>query len=71
VPSSIRAVRWEAVPYPGAVETEPLAERDDLQRRLVPRSGIGTVEQADGEEAQPVQRDPRLWHERRLSLADL
>src|SRR5262249_16844186 len=35
---------------------EPLTEFDDLQRRLVPAARIRLVEQADGQEAQFLQR---------------
>jgi BarA-like signal transduction histidine kinase len=44
-----------AVPDPGAVEAESLAELDDLQCGLVPTARIRLVEQADGQEAQLAQ----------------
>ena len=59
-----------AVAQPRAVEAEPLAELDDLQRRLVARARVGGVEQPDGEEAQLAQV-PAHRHGRLGLLADL
>jgi hypothetical protein len=39
----------------GAVEAELLAQRDDLERGLVPGPGVGAVERADREEAELLQ----------------
>ena len=44
------------VPDPGAVQAEPLAELDQLQRRLVAAGGVVLVEQPDRQEAQLAQR---------------
>jgi hypothetical protein len=44
------------VPEPGAVEPELLAQLDRPQRVLVSRPRVRTVEEADGEEAEPRQR---------------
>ena len=41
---------------PGAVEAEPLAQLDHPQRGLVAAGRVGLVEQADGEEAELLQR---------------
>jgi hypothetical protein len=57
------------VPHPGTVETQLFTELEDLQRRLVPGSWIGTVEQPDRQEAQPGQRFRGQRHRRRY-LAD-
>jgi hypothetical protein len=40
------------VPHPRAVKTEPLPERDHLERDLVSGARIVAVEQADGQEAE-------------------
>jgi hypothetical protein len=50
------------VPNPRAVEAEPLPERDHLERGLMPGARIAAVEQADGQEAEFLQRVTRLWH---------
>ena len=47
------------MPHPGAVEAEPLAQLDDLQRRLVAGPRIIPIEQANGQEPEPLQRDLR------------
>jgi hypothetical protein len=50
------AVLEMAVAHPRAVEAEPLAQLDDLQRGLVAAPRIRLVEQPDGQEAQLAQR---------------
>lgn len=42
--------------HPCAVESEPLAQFEEFERRLVPPARIGLVEQADGQKAQLLQR---------------
>jgi hypothetical protein len=43
------------VSHPRAVESQPLTELDDLQRRLVTTPRVGLVEQPDGQETQLPQ----------------
>src|SRR3954471_14135744 len=50
------------VAHPRAVEAEALAEGDHLQRRLVAGTRVGVVEQADGEEAELLQRGRGVGH---------
>jgi len=61
------AVLQVPVPHPCAVESEPLAERDRLQRSPMPGTWIIAVEQADGQESELLKGNPRLRHALSLS----
>jgi hypothetical protein len=56
------AVLQVPVTNPGTVETQPLAELDDLQRGLVAGARVVAVEQPDDQEAQLVQGRRGWWH---------
>src|SRR3954454_12328529 len=56
------AVLEVPVPHEGAVEAELLPERDDVEGGLVTGAGIGGVEEADGEEAELLQRHSGCGH---------
>jgi hypothetical protein len=50
------AVLQVTAPHPRAVEPQPLAQLDDLQRRLMATTRIVLIEQSDGQKTQPTQR---------------